>query len=127
MFKKPETQKRRQHDRYIYVIYDSKTDSYSEPSFAINDGDLTRQLVNMFQRDNAQDNKYYLNAEDYSIFCAGNYCYATGTIESSQLQHVVNMHELRHAADALRARDMQAAQMQTTQAAQVQAADQLGH
>lgn len=82
----------------IYVIYDAKTDSYNDPSYAPNDGDLCRQLVNMFRDPRQSMNKYLLNAEDYQIFGIGNYCYKTGSIEAHPPQHIANMHELRTAA-----------------------------
>lgn len=51
-------------------------------------------------KDPAQSkNKYLLNAEDYSIFRIGSYSKTTGIIQSQNLEHVANMHDLRAMAD----------------------------
>lgn len=85
--------KNRQVDLELFTIYDTKTDSYREPVFAVNQHDLIRQMLDQFQKNS--NNLYLTNAEDFAIYKLGDYCYATGTLKSHDPTHVVNMHELR--------------------------------
>lgn len=82
-------------DIELFTIYDSKTKSYGTPTQAINRHDLMRNIVNMFQDPGQKANMLLLNAEDYSVFKIGSYSKKTGQIESQELEHVVNMHDLR--------------------------------
>lgn len=90
--------KNRQVDKEFFTIYDSKTDSYVEPVLATNQHDLARQMMNLFERQGSE-NKYYQNAEDYSLFKIGDYCHKTGSIASHEPKHVLNLHELRSAVE----------------------------
>ena len=92
MFKKKETT---DNDMELYLIFDSKVGCYERPNFAINDNDLIRQLLNMFRDPGQAQNKYILNAEDYSVFRVGGLQLKTGTFTLCQLTHVVNLHDLR--------------------------------
>lgn len=90
--------KERQPDIQLFSIHDSKTDSYNEPCFAINEHDLARQISNMFQ-EQRQKNKFYANSEDYSMFKIADYCYKTGTILAHVPKHVFNMRDIRTAVE----------------------------
>ena len=96
-----QTKNKQEADLQIYTIYDSKTESYEDPRLAVNDADITRFLVNLFRDPRNANYKHLLNAEDYAIFRIGSYSRKTGTIESTNPTHVVNLHELRAAAGAL--------------------------
>lgn len=84
------------HDTEIFAMYDSKVESYGDLQFAINEYDITRQIVNMFKDPQQAQNRFLLNAEDYSCFKIGNYTKKTGKIEIYDSPiHVSNMHDLR--------------------------------
>lgn len=82
-------------DLEFFTIYDSKTQSYDQPTFAINRHDIVRQVINIFKDPSQSNNKYLLNAEDYSIYRIGSYDKTTGLVNACNLEHVANMHELR--------------------------------
>lgn len=85
-------------DLEVFVIYDSKVEAYENPHFAVNQHDLTRQVVNMFKDPAQGQNKYLLNAEDYAIFKIAEYSRKTGQLEAHPPQHVANMIDLRTVA-----------------------------
>lgn len=88
--------KTRQIDIEMFTIYDTKVDAYREPLFAANEHDLYRTLHNTFQKDR-DNNKYFLNAEDFQVFKIGDYCFKTGTLNSIEPKHVFNMHDIKGA------------------------------
>ena len=95
MFKKPEQPK----DMELFVVYDSKTESYTEPLPMINSLDATREFLNAFMApDAAIKNRYFKNAEDFSLFKIASYHRKSGTLEAHQPTHVVNFHELKSQA-----------------------------
>lgn len=86
----------RQNDFEIFTIYDTKTLSYEIPMFAINKHDMVRQLINMFKDPGQKNNKYLVNAEDFSLFKIAAFSKREGTIETVQtMEHVANLHDLR--------------------------------
>lgn len=85
-------------DLEFFTIYDSKTKSYDVPTFAVNKNDLIRQILNMFKDPSQRQNKFLMNAEDFSIFKIGSYSKHTGTCIPCALEHVANMHDLRSIA-----------------------------
>lgn len=86
-------------DGEFFTVYDSKSKSYSEPFPAPNSAVLMRDFVTAFKNPEApQKNRYYQNAEDYSIFKAGSFNLKTGLINATNLEHVANMHDLRSMA-----------------------------
>lgn len=89
-----------QKDFDVFTIYDSKVSAYDMPMFAMNEHDLTREIMNHF-RDPAkrQQNKFYLNAEDYSLFRIGYYSKKAGKIIAQDAEHIANFHELRAVID----------------------------
>lgn len=87
--------KKGQVDLETFVIYDSKTQSYGNPVFAANHYDLQRQLINMFKDPSQSKNQLLTNAEDFSIFRTATYDKKTGTITPQNLEHIINMHDLR--------------------------------
>lgn len=82
-------------DLEFFTIFDSKTNSYDVPTFAPNQNALIRDVINMFKDPSQKQNKFLLNAEDYSIFRIASYDKKTGQVESCNLEHVANMHDLR--------------------------------
>jgi hypothetical protein len=84
-------------DFVLYTIYDTKVDAYQAPVLAVNDQDIIRQMSNQFQK-NLYENKFFANAEDYSLFAIGAYDKKTGSLTSFPTpKHVVNFHEIRAA------------------------------
>lgn len=96
----------RQVDREMFTMYDSKTESYNEPVFAINKHDVVRMMLNLFRDPQQQEkNKFFVNAEDYSLFKIGDFCLKTGTVVAiNPPEHVANMHELRSVVEKERPR-----------------------
>lgn len=91
--------KNRTHDTEIFVVYDSKTESYRDPLFAINELDVVREFQNAFEDPQASSkNAYFKNSEDFSLFKIGTYTRKTGMIESQKPTHVVSFHELKSTA-----------------------------
>lgn len=86
--------KANQVDFEIFVIHDAKG-YYDRPTFAINQHDLIRQVINMFKDPAQSQNKYLINAEDYTIFRIGTFDKTTGLIQASNLDHIANMIDLR--------------------------------
>lgn len=83
-------------DLEMFVVYDSKTDSYCEPIPAMNSLDILREFTNAFQDPQAsQKNKYFKNAEDFSLFKIGTYDRKSGTLVGQPPTHVVSFHELK--------------------------------
>lgn len=85
-----------QPDMEFFTVYDSKGKCYREPFPAPNKDVVLRDFVNAFKKPNAsQENVYYLNAEDYSIFRCGTFDKNTGCMVGINLEHVANLHDLR--------------------------------
>lgn len=82
-------------DFEIFTIYDSKTKTYENPHFEVNEDVLRRNLLNLFNDPRQAQNKYVVNAEDYSIFRIGTYIKTTGRLATIELEHVSNMNDLR--------------------------------
>lgn len=87
-------------DLEMFTIYDSKTRSYDRPFFAINREDVVRELSNLMRDPTQKSNKLMINAEDYSVYKIGEYFKASGQITGHNLEHVVNLHDLRSLAQA---------------------------
>lgn len=86
-------------DLEIFTVYDSKSGVYDAPALSPNKNVLLRDVINMLKDPAQSKNKYLLNAEDYSIFRIGSYSKTTGIIQSQNLEHVANMHDLRAMPD----------------------------
>ena len=95
MFGKKEDKKQQLDPIECFTIFDSKTNSYDIPYFAVNNLDVIRQLTNLFSEPQQSRNKFLVNAEDYSVFSIGSYCKKTGTMIGHDARHVINLHELR--------------------------------
>lgn len=91
----------KQADLEFFTIYDSKTQSYETPTQAVNKHDLIRALINLFKDPTQRNNKFLLNAEDYSVYQIGSFDRKTGLLSSSNLEHVVNLHDLRALAEPM--------------------------
>lgn len=89
-----------QKDFDVFAIYDSKVGSYDMPMFAMNEHDLTREIMNHFRdASKRSQNKFYINAEDYSLFKIGAYSKKAGKLITHDAQHVANLHELKAVID----------------------------
>lgn len=84
-----------QADLELFTIFDSKTKSYREPTYAPNKDVLMREILNMMNDPGQAKNPLFLNAEDFSIFRIGSYDRKTGELLSQNLEHIANMHDLR--------------------------------
>lgn len=79
----------------VFTIFDSKAKAYEDPMFAPNHQVLIREIVNIFKGPNAFKNKFFMNAEDFSMFRIGTYSKRTGLVTPQNLEHVVNIHDLK--------------------------------
>ena len=86
---------KQQADLELFTIFDSKSKSYESPAFEVNKDVLMRGIINMFNDPKNAQNRYLVNAEDFSIFKIASYSKRTGLIESQNLEHIANMHDLR--------------------------------
>lgn len=85
-----------QPDLEFFTVYDSKAKNYSEPFPAMNKDVVLRDFVNAFRSpEAAQKNRYYMNAEDFSIFKVGTFTLKTGSLIGQNHEHIANMHDLR--------------------------------
>lgn len=87
--------KHHQVDMELFVMFDSKTSHYDEPWFSINQHDMVRRITNQFSGPQASQSKYFLNAEDYSLFRVGTWDKKTGELVACKPEHIANMHDLR--------------------------------
>ena len=58
-------------DLEMYVIHDMKAQHYDNPIFAQSTPVLLRELKNLMKDPKSQDSKYYVNAEDYTLYRHG--------------------------------------------------------
>lgn len=89
-------------DLEFFTVYDSKSKTYREPFPAPNKEVLLRDFNNAFRKaarevgtEKETNNVYYTNAEDYSVFSIGTFDFSTGQITSKNLEHVINLHDIR--------------------------------
>lgn len=80
----------------IFAVFDTKTQTYGMPAFAINQHDMVREIYNMFRDPQQQTkNQLWLNAEDYSVFRIGTYSREGGELLGQNPEHIANLHELK--------------------------------
>lgn len=85
-------------DIEFYTVFDSKAGTYAEPFPAPNKEVLIRDFANAFRKEDAPKvNRYYINAEDFSVFKIGSFDSRTGTLSAQTMEHVINLHDLRAA------------------------------
>lgn len=85
-------------DLEFFTVYDSKAGAYAEPFPAPNREVVIRDFANAFKKEDAPKvNRYFINAEDFSVFKVGTFDVKTGTLTSQNLEHVINLHDLRAA------------------------------
>jgi len=82
-------------DVEFFTIFDSKTKSYRDPMTAVNAEDMVRAVVNMMRDPNQAQNPLILNSEDYSLFRIGSFSRVNGVLETQNLEHIANFHDLR--------------------------------
>lgn len=76
----------------MYLVYDSKSESYSMPLFHLAVGDAQRAFT---RAANSQESAIGLNPEDFSLFEVGSYDERDGKFEIYEVpRHVANAHEL---------------------------------
>lgn len=95
MFTKKQT---KTEDLIFFTVYDSKSQSYGEPFPAPNKEVLLRDFANAFRKaatDSNTQNRYYVNAEDYSVFAIGGFDLKTGELTAKNMEHIVNLHDIR--------------------------------
>lgn len=101
---------KQQGDTELFAVYDSKTESYSDIIPSINHLDIIREFTNAFQDPSAETkNRYYRNAEDFSLFKIGGYDRKTGQMQGHNPTHVVNFHELKSQVERMKSRTEQGA------------------
>jgi len=89
-------QPQHQADVEFFTVFDSKSKSYTEPFPARNSDCVLRDFANAFRDPEApRKNRYYQNAEDFAIFKIGNFDLKTGRMVSHNVEHVVNLHDVR--------------------------------
>lgn len=83
-------------DLEFFSIFDSKSKSYDDPMYAPNKDVLLRDILNIFRNpEQSRKNKFFINAEDYSLFKIGSYSKKTGQLKIQNLEHVANFHDLK--------------------------------
>lgn len=87
--------KEERSDLEIFTIFDSKAQLYEQPIFASNKNVLMRDFMNFLADPAQKSSRINLNAEDYAFFKIGSFDKGTGKITACNLEHVVNMHDLR--------------------------------
>lgn len=91
-------EKAEQADMEFFTVYDSKSKTYAEPFPATNREVLLRDFTNAFKKaamDPETKSTYFLNSEDFSIFSCAKFSKVTGTLAGNNLEHVINLHDLR--------------------------------
>lgn len=82
-------------DQTLFVMFDSKIGKYELPMMAMNKLDMIRQIENLFKSPDSNKSKYFTNAEDFSLFQCATYNRDTGLVDSDNLVHVANMHDIK--------------------------------
>lgn len=78
--------------KLLYLIWDSKSESYSIPFIHLARGDALREFT---RAANSNDSKIGLNPEDFSLFEVGQFDERTGEFVIYEVkEHVANAHEL---------------------------------
>lgn len=80
----------------FFTIYDSKSQTYSSPFPEKNSEVVLRDFANAFRDPEApKKNRYYQNAEDFSLFKLGSFDVNTGEMQATKVVHVANLHDIR--------------------------------
>lgn len=88
-----------QVDLKVFVMFDTKTESYGDPMHAVNEHDLIRQLVAGMEKD-PKNHRLYMNAEDFTLFEIGKYNRKEGLLDPySTPKSIVPIIELRSMVD----------------------------
>lgn len=83
----------------LYSIYDVKAENYCFPFVAATDGLASRQVTMSMQ---GRETSLYLCAEDYRVYCVGEFNEDTGFITGlDPLRFVVDVISLKSHVDAL--------------------------
>lgn len=84
-----------QADLEIFIIFDTKTNSYGTPAFSKNQFTLIREMEQMLKDPAQSKNQLVTNAEDFQIFRVANYDQKTGKMETWQPEHIANVHQIQ--------------------------------
>lgn len=76
----------------IYAIKDTKVGAFKSPYYSYNDQVAVRSLANAVNDQNAGE--LYLNADDFQLYCLGEYNDVTGEIFSN-IKFVINAIDLK--------------------------------
>lgn len=83
-------------DYELFTVHDIKSRTYGIPFPEKNSQVVLRDFLNAFNDSQAfEKNKYFRNAEDYSVFKVGNYDQRTGEITPIQREHVANLIDIK--------------------------------
>lgn len=82
-----------------YAIYDSKAEAYLTPVFMPNDGTAIRAISDKLLENNT-DNNLWRHAEDYTLFCVGEWDEEDGLITGQNPMSVVTAIALRSQHEA---------------------------
>lgn len=89
-------QSKSEKDLEFFTIFDSKSKAYDAPIMAKNKETLLRDILNDFNRPEVKTrSKHFINAEDYSVFRIGSFDLSTGLIQTQNLEHIINLHDIR--------------------------------
>lgn len=115
-------------DFSLYTVYDSKSRTYRMPSTSKNNEVLVRDLIAMLASPEQVENQMRSNPEDFSVFKVAEFDQKTGQLKSINLEHVVNLIDIKPQIESLAASKFETIlkQMQLKQAAQ-QPVQQDGH
>lgn len=94
MFKKTNLQA----DTMMYIIHDTKAGNYDFPIYSRNDETMIREIHNLMSSPDSSQSKYFINAEDYSIFYLCSFDRSTGIIHDTDRRHVSNLIDIKSAA-----------------------------
>lgn len=84
------------YDQELFVIFDSKAQTYGRPVFVKNKEVLLRDILQLMRDPNERNkNQLCTNAEDFAVYRIGGFTHHDGKIEWHPPEHVCNLHELR--------------------------------
>lgn len=87
-------------DLHVFNYYDSVSETYSMPVYALNKGELIRQLVQLFQNPEQRNAQIVTHPEDFTVFQVGYYNRLTGELEPLKAHtKVITMLEIKSQAD----------------------------
>lgn len=80
-------------DLQIFVVYDTKAETYQNPILVKDKWDLIRDFESMCRTKG--DSTLVTNAEDFQIYKIGSYFSSQGKLVPTHPEHVCNLHEVK--------------------------------